>query len=52
MDGQKRHLGNFIDTTYPDYIDCIAKTSSFIGYVNKLEVNYGKMTHNVLINLL
>ena len=46
-----RHLGNFIDTTCTDYIDCIVKKSYFIGYVNKLEVNFGKMTHNVLIYL-
>ena len=25
--------------------------SYFIGYVNKLRVNYGEITHNVLINL-
>ena len=48
-----RHLANFIDTTYyTDYIKCIAKKSYFIGYANKLKGNYGKMTHNVLINLL
>ena len=46
-----RHLGNFIDTTCIDYIDCITKKSYFIGYVNKLKVNFCKMTHNVLINL-
>ena len=46
-----RHLGNFIDTTCTDYIDCITEKSYFIGYVNKLKVNFGKMTHNVLINL-
>ena len=46
-----RHLGNFIDTTCTDYIDCITKKSYFIGYINKLKVNFGKMTHNVLINL-
>ena len=45
------HLGNFIDTTCTDYIDCIVKKSYFIGYVNKFKVNFGKMTHNVLINL-
>ena len=46
-----RHLGNFIDTTCTYYIACIVKKSHFIGYVNKLKVNFGKMTHNVLINL-
>ena len=46
-----RHLGNFIDTTCTDYIDCIVKKSHFIGYVNKLKVHFGKTTHNVLINL-
>ena len=48
---QALHLGNFIDTTCTDYIDCIVKKSQFIGYVNKLKVNFAKMTHNVLINL-
>ena len=38
------HIGNFIDPTCTDYIDCIAKRSHFIGYVNKLKVNFGKMT--------
>ena len=42
-----RHLGHFIDTTCIDYIE---NKSYFIGYVNKLKVNYGKITHNVLIN--
>ena len=46
-----RHLGNFIDTTCTDYIDCLTKKSYVIGCVNKLKVNFGKMTHNVLINL-
>ena len=46
-----RHLGNVIDTTCTDYIDCITKKSYFIGYVNKLKVNFGKMIHNILINL-
>ena len=46
-----RHVGNFIDTTCTDYIDCIANKSYFNGYVNKLKPNFEKMTHNVLINL-
>ena len=37
-----RHLGNFIDTTCTDYIDCIVKKSHFIGYVHKLKVNLFK----------
>ena len=36
------YLGKFIDTTCTDYIDCIVKKSHFIGYVNKLKVNFGK----------
>ena len=44
------HLGNIIYTTCTDYIYCIAKKPHFIGYVNKLKVNFGKVTHNVLIN--
>ena len=35
-----RHLCNFIDTTCTDYIDCITNKSYFIGYVNKLKVNF------------
>ena len=46
-----RHLGNFIDSKCTDFIDCIAKKSHFIGYVNELKVNFWNMTHNVLINL-
>ena len=46
-----RHPGNCIDTTCSDYIDCIANKSYCNGYVNKLKVNYGKMTHNARINL-
>ena len=37
-----RHLGNFIDTTCTDYIDCIVKKSHIMGYVNKLKVNFGE----------
>ena len=36
-----RHLGNFIDTTCTDYIDCITKMSYFIGYVKQGE-SYGE----------
>ena len=42
-----RHLGNFMDNTCTDYIDCIAKKSYF-----KLKVNFGKMTHKCVHNLL
>lgn len=46
-----RHLGNFIDTTMTDQIDCITKKSMFIGYVNKLRANYSKLHPRALINL-
>ena len=40
-----------MDTTCTYYIYCIAKKSHLIGYVNKLKVNFVKMTHNAIINL-
>ena len=30
-----RHLGNFVDLTLSDSLDCRYKRSMFIGYVNK-----------------
>ena len=42
-----RNLGNYIDITCIDMIDCKAKLSVFIGYVNKLKANYGKMNQDV-----
>ena len=35
-----KHLGNYIDTTSNDTIDCSHKKSTFIGYVNKLACNF------------
>ena len=46
-----RHLGNLINNTCTDLLDCNFKRSMFIGYVNKLRCNYGKVQYNVLINL-
>ena len=40
--GKVRHLGNFIDTTCIDYIDCIINKSYFFGSANKLKENFGK----------
>ena len=31
-----RHIGNFVDSTLSDSLDCRYKQSMFIGYVNKL----------------
>ena len=46
-----RHLGNYLDTTMTDEIDCRAKTSAFIGYVNKCIVNFGHLQFDVLCTL-
>ncbi len=46
-----RHLGNLIDNSGTDYVDCMYKKSMFIGYVNKLRSNYGMQHHSVLIRL-
>ena len=32
---------NYLDTTLTDKLDCQSKISAFIGYVNKLNVNFG-----------
>ena len=46
-----KHLGNFINTDYNEIIDCNFKKSLFIGYVNKLGSNFGKLQSKILINL-
>ena len=46
-----RHLGNYLDTTLIDEIDCRSKISAFIGYVNKLNVNFGHLRLHVISNL-
>ena len=46
-----RHLGNIIDKDCNKVNDCAFKKSMFIGYVNKLRSNFGKMQPSVLANL-
>ena len=43
-----RHFGNYLDTTLSDNIDCKAKISAHIGYVNKLLVNFGHLPYTTL----
>ena len=46
-----KHLGNNLDKECDDKLDCQIKTSHFIGYVNKLIVNFGHLRGNVLNKL-
>ena len=46
-----RHLGNFIDCSNRDMVDCGIKKGMFIGYVNKLRSNYDTLQPHILINL-
>ena len=46
-----RHIGNFVDATLSDSVDCRYKRSMFIGYVNKLISKFGHLQPNVLLNL-
>ena len=46
------HLGNYINSARNDDVDCNIKTYFFIGYVNKLMANYGRLQTSVLINLV
>ena len=43
-----RHLGNIIDKDYNEVYYCTFKKSMFIGYVNKLRSNFGKMQPSVI----
>ena len=46
-----KHLGNIIDKNGNEVYDCTFKKSMFIGYVNNLRSNFGKMQPSVLANL-
>ena len=46
-----RHLGNYIDCSNRDIVDCGIKKGMFIGYVNKLRSNYDTLQPHILINL-
>ena len=43
MNGNTRHLGNFVDVALSDSLDCRYKRSMFIGYVNKLISKFGHL---------
>ena len=43
-----KHFGNNLNISRNDKLDCQIKTSHFIGYVNKLIVNFGHLRGNVL----
>ena len=45
------HLSNYIHSACNDYVDCNILKYFFIGYVNKLMANYGRLQTCVLINL-
>ena len=46
-----KHLGNNLNISRNDELDCQIKTLHFIGYVNKLIVNFGHLRGNVLNKL-
>ena len=46
-----KHLGNNLNISRNDELDCQIKTSHFIGYVNKLIVNFGHLRGSVLNKL-
>ena len=46
-----KHLGNYINKDCNEVTDCNFKKSLFIGYVNKLRSNFGKMQLSTLISL-
>ena len=46
-----RDLGNNLYISCNDELDCQIKTSLFIGYINKLVLNFGHLRGNVLNKL-
>ena len=46
-----KHLGNYMNKDCNEVTDCNFKKSLFIGYVNKLRSNFGKMQLSTLISL-
>jgi hypothetical protein len=46
-----KHLGNTVCNDLSDTVDCNNKRSIFIGYVNKLIGNYGKLHWQILYKL-
>ena len=47
----EKHLGIYVNSDMTDKTDCDMKCSSFIGYVNKLKVNFGDLEPFLLSNL-
>ena len=43
IESEIKHLGNNLDISCNDKLDCQIKTSHFIDYVNKLIVNFGHL---------
>ena len=46
-----KHLGNLVDSTLFDSLDCRYKRSMFIGYVNKRISKFCHLQPHILINL-
>ena len=46
-----KHLGNYIDSTLSDKLDCKMKMSLFIGHVNKLNATFGNLQSNIISRL-
>ena len=46
-----RHLGNYINKSLSDQLDCQQKVSTFIGSVNKLNANFRSLQHDVIARL-
>ena len=51
LSGRMKHLGNYMNKDCDEVTDCRFKKSLFIGYVNKLRSNFGKMQLSTLISL-
>ena len=47
-----KHLGNHLDISCNDELDCQIKTSHFIGYVNNLYVKFRHLRGDVLYRFL
>ena len=46
-----RHIGNLVDSTLSDSLDCRYKREMFIGYINKRISKFGHLQPHILINL-
>ena len=47
-----RHLGNYINRSLSDKLDCQHKLSRFIGSVNKLNANFRNLQHDFIARLV